>query len=110
LVVQVLGILAGSKVVIDDVDQYGFFFIVFDPKLLMPVDEFKSKVAQLREILRRSRAAPGGERVRVPGEASQARRNRGVARGTIMVDDKIHEALLALGGSATARVVESSSA
>jgi LDH2 family malate/lactate/ureidoglycolate dehydrogenase len=110
LVVQVLGILAGSKVVIDDVEQYGFFFTVFNPELLMPVDEFKSKVAQLRDILHRSRPTPSGERVRVPGEGSQARRKRGLDRGTVMVDDKIYDALLALRESSRARAAERGSA
>ena len=110
LAVQVLGILAGSKLVIDDVDQYGFFFMVFDPELLMPLGEFKSKVAQLRGILHRSRPTLGAERVRLPGEGSQAWRKRGLDAGTIMVDDKIYDALLALRGSSGARVAERSSA
>jgi L-2-hydroxycarboxylate dehydrogenase (NAD+) len=109
LVVQVLGILAGSKLVIDDVDQYGFFFMVFDPELLMPVAEFKSKVAQLRDILHRSRPAPGGKPVRIPGEGSQAHRKRGIEGGTIMVDDKIYEALLAVHGSSKPPLAERSS-
>jgi LDH2 family malate/lactate/ureidoglycolate dehydrogenase len=111
LVVQVLGILAGSKVIVDDVAQYGFFFIVFDPELLMSLGEFKSKVAQLRDSLRRSRPAPGGTGVRLPGEGSQAKRKRALARGTVTVDDKIYEALSLLRGKPSpTRVMDSSSA
>src|SRR3990172_574121 len=36
LAVQLLGILAGSAVIVDDVSNWGVFFLVFDPGLLMP--------------------------------------------------------------------------
>ena len=75
LVVQVLGILCGGRVVADDVSACGFFFLVFDPALLMPLPEFKDKVGALVQQLEASRPAPGGPRVRVPGRSSIRRRD-----------------------------------
>jgi len=102
----VLGILAGSKVVIDDVEQYGFFFIVFDPELLMPVNQFKQSRA-LRDTLHRS-ALPRRRASACPGGGEQARRKRGLERGTISVMTRFYDALLRLHGSSRARAAEAS--
>lgn len=96
LVVQVLAILCGSKIVVDDVAECGFFFLVFDPELLMPLAEFRAKVAELTKHIEASRPAPSVARVRVPGRGSAAARAATQARGTIDVDDSIYDTLLAL--------------
>lgn len=95
LVVQVLGILAGSKVVVDGVGQCGFFFLVFDPALLMPASEFKARVAELKSRIVTSRPA-GDAPVRVPGAGSQAAREAARQAGTIPVDEKVLAALRAI--------------
>ena len=46
LAVQLLGILAGSDLVIEDISNYGLFFVVIDPKLFMPSDQFPARVQQ----------------------------------------------------------------
>lgn len=96
LVAQVFGILAGSKVVIDRSADFGFFFLVFDPELLMPLDVFKQRVAELRDHIKASRPQKRAASVRVPGEASQRRRAEGAKRGIIHVDDRVYEGLLQL--------------
>ncbi len=99
LVVQVLGILCGGRVVADDVSACGFFFLVFDPALLMPLAEFKEKVGALVETLETSRPSPGGVRVRVPGRSSIARRAEADRTGMIEVDDAVYETLLTMRAS-----------
>lgn len=96
LVVQVLAVLCGSKTIVEDVADCAFFFLLFDPGLLMPADRFKSQLAQLERQIEESRPAPGGPKVRVPGRSSSLRRNRARLRGTIEVDDAIHETLTAM--------------
>lgn len=96
LVVQVLAILCGSKVVVEEVADCGFFFLVFDPELLMPLDAFRAGVSELVRRTEGSRPAPGAAVVRVPGYSSMSRRALSEARGYIEVDDAIYDALLAL--------------
>ena len=96
LICQILGILAGSAPVIDGVNNYGFFFLVFDPSLLMPLSEFKRGVAELKQRIKTSRPLPGRPPVRVPGESSQHIRRSARARGTIEIDERLYQALNAL--------------
>ena len=96
LMVQVLGILCGGSVVADEVSACGFFFLVFDPALLMPLPEFKEKVGALVRQLEASRPAPGSPRVRVPGRSSIRRRDEADRTGAIEVDDAVYKTLLTL--------------
>jgi LDH2 family malate/lactate/ureidoglycolate dehydrogenase len=96
LIVQVLAILCGSRIVVDDVAECGFFFLVFDPELLMPLAEFRTKVSELVRHIEASRPAPGVSKVRVPGRGSAAARTAVRDRGAIEVDDSIYQSLVAL--------------
>lgn len=96
LVVQALGILCGSAVVVDDVAECGFFFLIIDPEVLMPRDTFASRIGDLVARIEGSRPALGQERVRVPGRTSLAQRAEGRAAGTVEVDEEIYRALVAL--------------
>jgi len=96
LVVQVLAILSGGRVVAEEVSDSGFFFLVVDPALLMPLEEFRAEVGRLVAHIEASRPAPGDGAVRVPGRRSIVRGAAARARGTIEVDDAVYEALDAL--------------
>jgi LDH2 family malate/lactate/ureidoglycolate dehydrogenase len=96
LVVQLFGILAGSQVVIDGIGNYGLFFLVLDPALLMPGEQFKSRASELREVIHATRLAKGASQVRVPGEGSIERRKRSTAAGVIQVDDRVYSKILEL--------------
>jgi LDH2 family malate/lactate/ureidoglycolate dehydrogenase len=98
LVVQILAILCGSRVVVEDVSDCGFFFLVFDPNMFMPLVDFRSKVADLVRHIESSRPAPGVAKVRVPGRSSAAARAAAEDHGSIEVDDAILAALEALRG------------
>ena len=96
LVVQVLAILAGGKMVAQEVTDSGFFFLVIDPALLGAPDDFRRQVGELVAHIEASRPAPGTERVRVPGRGSLAKRAKAEASGQIEVDDAVYETLVAL--------------
>jgi len=96
LAVQLLGILAGSAVIVDDVSNWGLFFLVFDPGLLMPGDEFKSRVSELRKVIHATRPAPGAENVRAPGDGSMQHRKRATPAGVIQLDDRVYSRILEL--------------
>ena len=67
LVVQVLAVLSGGKTVAEQVPDSGFFFLVVDPAVLLPADEFRTKVGELVAHIEASRPAPGfgGQDVRL---------------------------------------------
>lgn len=100
LVVQVLALLCGSSIVANDVADCGFFFLVFDPALLTPLETFKFQVARLTSHIEQSRPAPGVARVRIPGRASSRRRAVALQEGIIEVDPAIHQALMELRDAA----------
>ncbi|TGR18827.1 MULTISPECIES: Ldh family oxidoreductase [unclassified Mesorhizobium] len=93
LVVQVLGILCGSATIVEEVSDCGFFFLVFNPELLMPLGQFRASVTKLIDQVEASRPAAGISKVRVPGRSSAAKRREAQNAGTIEVDDAIFEAL-----------------
>lgn len=93
LAVQLLGILAGSDLVIDDVRNYGLFFLVIDPRLFMPSDQFPARVSAFRQVIAANRPIAGSEAVRVPGDSSQQKRRENRATGMINVDEKVYARL-----------------
>jgi len=93
IVVQALGILAGSDPVISDRGKWGYFFLVIDPAVLMDPAEFKEKVSQLRQTIESSRPAADGSSVYAPGTRSFERVQDGNARNWIDVDDEVYEAV-----------------
>ena len=98
LAVQLLGILAGSELVIDDVSNYGLFFIVIDPKLFMPSDQFPARVTAFRQVIAANRPAAGAGAVRVPGDSSQQKRRVNREKGVINLDEKVYARLRELAG------------
>jgi len=96
LAVQIFGILCGSKTVVGDVSDCGFFFVVFDPELLMAREQFRARVTELAQEIEESRPAPGVERVRVPGRGSAGRRAAALKKGAIEVDETVYATLVRL--------------
>ncbi|CAG0991092.1 L-2-hydroxycarboxylate dehydrogenase (NAD+) [Burkholderiales bacterium] len=92
---QLFGMLAGSDPVLRETRNSGFFFLALKPDLLMPAEAFETRVAALRDAVRRSRPAVGHAEVRMPGDRSQqARRDHG--DGDVEVDPAVHRLLLEL--------------
>ncbi|WP_164778515.1 Ldh family oxidoreductase [Mesorhizobium sp. M7A.F.Ca.US.006.01.1.1] len=95
LVAQIFAILAGGKVIVDEVADSGFFFLVIDPEKLMPVAEFKARVSELTTGILNSRQREGYPPIRIPGQGSAAMRQRARERGTVEIDEKVYADLLA---------------
>ena len=94
--IQLLGILAGSAVVIDEVSNFGLFFMVVNPDMLMPDGTFKARVSELRRTMNASRPMGGTPQVRTPGDGSLQRRKEALAKGTVNIDEKVYQRILAL--------------
>lgn len=93
LMVQALGVLAGSALDPDQDD--GYLFIVFKPDLLVGLDEFKQHVGALIERVRATSRQPGVEEIRIPGERAFRSREQAMHDG-IEIDRVVYEALGAL--------------
>jgi L-2-hydroxycarboxylate dehydrogenase (NAD+) len=93
LMVQALGVLAGSGW---DVDRdNGYLFILIKPELLLPLADFHH---HLEELLERVHAVPrqkGVERIRIPSERAFENRARALREG-LEIDRAVHDALLRL--------------
>jgi LDH2 family malate/lactate/ureidoglycolate dehydrogenase len=97
LAVQLLGILAGSEVVIKDTSNYGLFFVVIDPERVVPGGRFREQVSELRRTVISNQPLAPENPVRVPGDGSQSRRKRALQSGVINLDDKVYARILELG-------------
>jgi len=89
VIVQALGILGGSDPIVSESGKWGYFFMAIDPELLMPLGDFKRKIAAMRSAIEVSRPDPDGPPVRVPGSSGARNITEGRKRGWIEVDDAI---------------------
>ena len=90
LVVQALGVLAGSGLDVDE--DNGYLFIAFKPDLMMPLDEFKR---QLSRLIARVKATPrqqGVDEIRIPSERAFRSRERALRDG-LEIDRAVYDAL-----------------
>ena len=96
LAAQLLGVLAGSRIVIEDTSNYGLFFVVIDPDRISPGMRFKHEVSAMRKAIEANRPLADVDRVRVPGDGSQQRRKRALQAGFVTLDDKVYARIRAL--------------
>ena len=93
LMVQALGVLAGSA--LDPGEQDGYLFIVFKPGLLVGLDEFKTQLGELIDRIKETPRQPGVSEIRIPGERGFRCREQASREG-IEVDRVVYDALAAL--------------
>jgi LDH2 family malate/lactate/ureidoglycolate dehydrogenase len=98
LAIQLLGILAGSAPVIRDVSNFGLFFLVIDPDILLPGGQCKTGVSELRRAIAANRPMEGKPPVRVPGDRSLQRRKQALAAGMVKIDERVYERIVTLCG------------
>lgn len=98
LAVQLLGILAGSAPVIHDVANYGLFFLVIDPDILLQGGQFKAQVSEFRRTITASRPLTGATQVRVPGDGSLQKRRQNLAAGVVNLDDRVYKQIVEMCG------------
>jgi LDH2 family malate/lactate/ureidoglycolate dehydrogenase len=93
LIVQALGLLAGTAPDPDKDD--GYVFVVFKPDLLAGLDEFKQQLGELIDRIKATPCQPGVTEVRMPGERAFRSREKGLHEG-IEIDRLVYEALARL--------------
>ncbi len=96
LVVQLLGIMAGSTVIPQDLSRFGMLIIMMDPGLLSPGEDFRRQVTEYVDWVHTARPVDPEVPVRVPFERSMQDRAQRIAEGFVDVPDVIHSSLLKL--------------
>ncbi|WP_431877398.1 Ldh family oxidoreductase [Amycolatopsis sacchari] len=95
IVVQLLGVLAGSPILPGELTDFGFLAIALRPDLLRSTEDFKRDVSQYAEAIRATRPA-GDAPVRMPFDRSAAARAEALARGGFDVPEEVLAAVRAL--------------
>ena len=89
IVVQLLGILAGSPAIPPELAGFGYLIIAIRPDLMGPADKFRGDVAAFADAVRSARPIEGGPPVRMPFDRSRRDRQRRLAEDTIEVPDAL---------------------
>jgi LDH2 family malate/lactate/ureidoglycolate dehydrogenase len=98
IVVQLLGIMCGTPAIPVDHKEMGFLFIAMSPTLLIPVERFKERAAELADAIRGAAPERGTDPVRMPFDRSARERRRQTHDG-INVPDAVYQALVELRDS-----------
>jgi len=93
IVVQLLGILAGSPAITPELADFGYLIIAMRPDLMGPEDAFRQKVSTFAESVRSARPIAGGEPVRMPFDRSRRERERRIVTNAIEIPDVLFEQL-----------------
>ena len=91
MIVQCLGLLGGGPVIPEGMGGFGYFFLVFDPEIVMPAGDYRARTSELVERVRAGRPVSGSEAPRVPGERAFALRKRLLKDGIDLDEPLYHE-------------------
>ena len=98
VVVQLLGIMAGSPPIPPDLAGFGFVMVAIRPDLLGPADTFLKNVSAYAQAVRAARPVAAGDAVRMPFDRSRQDRRRRLAEDRIDVPDVLFEQLTRSAG------------
>ncbi len=98
IVVQLLGILAGSPPVPPELAEFGYLIVCIRPDLMGPAETFRNNVSAFADSVRSARPVPGTVPVRMPFDRSREERQRRLAEGLLDIPDLLIERLRQLAG------------
>lgn len=98
LVVQMLGVLAGSEGITPDLAGFGMIIVAIRPDIFGDTDGFKQRIADYAQTVRTARPADPATPVRMPFDRSWAAREAARASGGFEADDAIVERLRVFAG------------
>jgi delta1-piperideine-2-carboxylate reductase len=93
IVVQLLGMMAGSPPIPPELAGFGFIIVAIRPDLLGPAETFRQNVAIYAQAVRTARPVDGGGAVRMPFDRSREDRRRRLVEDSIVVPDVLFEQL-----------------
>jgi len=79
IVVQLLGILAGSPPIPPELAAFGYLIVAMRPDLMGPAEAFRENVSAFAKAVRSARPVTGGSAVRMPFDRSRRERQRRLA-------------------------------
>jgi delta1-piperideine-2-carboxylate reductase len=89
IVVQLLGIMAGSPPIPPELAGFGFVIVTMRPDLMGSADDFRANVSAYAEAVRAARPVAGGAAVRMPFDRSRSERQRRRDADAIEIPDEI---------------------
>jgi LDH2 family malate/lactate/ureidoglycolate dehydrogenase len=97
--IQAMCLLAGAALPRKQVQDYGFLFVVFDPELLIPAEQFKSQVEELIQKVKATPLRPGHTEILIPSERAFREREKRRKTG-LPLALPVYEKLTAMAGGA----------
>jgi L-2-hydroxycarboxylate dehydrogenase (NAD+) len=88
----VIQIMAGALVDSDILKTGGILLMAIDPGIFLPIDDFKKRVAEYLNFVKKSRKMPGVSEILIPGERSERQRQECIKNG-IMLDEELLQQL-----------------
>jgi delta1-piperideine-2-carboxylate reductase len=89
IVVQLLGIMAGSPPIPPELAGFGFVIVTMRPDLMGSADDFRTNVSVYAKAVREARPVAGGAPVRMPFDRSRSERRRRRDADAIEIPDEI---------------------
>ena len=93
--IQAMGLLAGAALARDRVQDYGFHFIALDPNIMLPGQDFKTRMTELVQAVKSTPRQPDVDEIRIPSERANRERERRRVEG-IVLERKVVASLEAL--------------
>jgi LDH2 family malate/lactate/ureidoglycolate dehydrogenase len=93
--IQAFGLLGGTGLTQGRAQHFGFLFIVFNPGLLMPREQFEGQLAELIGAMKSTPCKPGTDEIRIPSERAFRARAQCLREG-VFLERRLYESLLAL--------------
>jgi LDH2 family malate/lactate/ureidoglycolate dehydrogenase len=100
--IQAMCLLAGAALPRKQVQDYGFLFVVFDPELLIPAEQFKSQVEELIQKVKATPLRPGHTEILIPSERAFREREKRRKQG-LPLALPVYEKLTAMAGGGMRR-------
>ncbi len=94
IVVQLLGILAGSPPIPPELADFGMVIVAIRPDLMGAADVFRQNVSAFAESVRQAKPSEPGSPVRMPFDRSRRERQKRLSDDAIEIPDPLYEALL----------------
>lgn len=93
--IQAFGLLGGAGLTQGRAQHFGFLFIVFNPGLLMPREQFEGQLAELIGAMKSTPCKPDTDEIRIPSERAFRARAQCLREG-VFLERRLYERLLAL--------------
>ena len=93
VVVQLLGILAGSPPIPPELAGFGYLVVAMRPDLMGPAETFRESVSAFAKAVRSARPVAGGPPVRMPFDRSRQERQRRLAENALEIPDLLFSQL-----------------